>query len=286
MGLVSHSKRRTRAEMERLYQAVTTTITQLGPPVTLRQLFYAMLPLQLYAKTEHAYKNLCYHTLIMRESEMIPYDWFSDNTRWQRKPTTYRGLEQMLEIAAQTYRRALWTELDCYVEVWCEKDAMASFFYGVTGPYDVPLMVTRGFSSATFAYEAAEAIKTIGKETHIYYFGDYDPSGVLISQDLERKLRGHGATVHFERIAVNEPQIAEWNLPTRPTKRSGSHAKRFQSDESVELDAVSPPILRALIERCIARHLPSGELEGLQRIEAAERETLRELAAALRSESG
>lgn len=267
--------RRNKEEIERFHAAIISTIEQLGPPVTLRQLFYALLPLGLYPKTEQAYKNLCYHTMKMRENDSIPFTWFSDNTRWQRKPDTYRGLEDMLRITARTYRRSLWTDLDCYCEVWVEKDALASFFYEITGGYDVPLMVTRGFPSATFVYEAAESINAIGKETFIYYFGDFDPSGVLISQDLERKLDHYGAFVEFTRVAVNREQITKWNLPTRPTKRSGSHAKQFESDASVELDAVPPEQLRTLIENCIKQHLPVGEIDRLQRIEDEERKTLR-----------
>ncbi len=251
------------------------------PPVTLRQLFYAMLPLGLYPKTEQAYKNLCYHTAKLRRVGMIPYAWFSDSTRWQRKQRSYRGLEEMLEIAASTYRRALWADSDCHIELWIEKDALASFFYKVTNVYDVPLMVTRGFSSMSFVYDAAEEIKNLGKETFIYYFGDFDPSGVLISRDVERKLREHGASVRFERVAVNESQIDEWDLPTRPTKRNSSHAKQFDSDESVELDAVPPAQLRRVIESCMTRHLPEWELKRLRQIEAEERETLRAMIAGL-----
>lgn len=278
IGLVQQKKRssnrRNREEIDKLYTGIVRTIQEVQPPVTLRQLFYAMLPLGLYPKIEKSYKMLAYHTAKMRRDGLIPYHWFSDSTRWQRKPHTYSGLEEMLEIAAQTYRRALWTEQDERIEIWIEKDALASVFYQITAPYDVPLMVTRGFSSMSFIYEAAEAIKELGKRTHIYYFGDFDPSGVLISKDLERKLKGHGAPVRFERVAVNEPQIAVWDLPTRPTKRSGSHSKQFDSDRSVELDAVPPTTLRALIENCITNHLPAGELERLQVIEAAERESL------------
>jgi hypothetical protein len=282
----SNGMRRNRIETEQFYQAVIATIEQAGPPVTLRQLFYAMLPLGLYEKEERSYKNLAFHTAEMRRAGLIPYGWFSDSTRRMHKPRTYTGLEQMLEIASETYRRALWADLNVYCEIWCEKEALSASFYRVTGAYDVPLMVTKGFSSMSFTYEAAEAIKAIGKQTFIYYFGDFDPSGLLISQDLERKLRAHGAEVEFERVAVNEEQIAEWRLPTRPTKRGGSHAKGFASDESVELDAVPPAQLRALIEDCIVQRVPAGEIEGLQRIEEQERETLRAVVEGLRESNG
>lgn len=44
--------------------------------------------------------------------------------------------------------------------------------------YDVPLMVSRGYSSLSFLHSAAEAIAANGKPAYIYHFGDLDPSGV------------------------------------------------------------------------------------------------------------
>src|SRR5262245_40147367 len=38
----------------------------------------------------------------------------------------------------------------------------------------------------------------------------------------------------LKRLAVTEEQIDEWNLPTRPTNRSDSHARNFGSSVSVE----------------------------------------------------
>jgi hypothetical protein len=45
---------------------------------------------------------------------------------------------------------------------------------------------------------------------------------------IERALRelAPEAEIQFERIAVKRQQIADWNLPTRPTKKSDSRAKR------------------------------------------------------------
>jgi hypothetical protein len=54
----------------------------------------------------------------------------------------------------------------CYVEVWCEKDTIASILSQVTAQFDVPLMVARGFSSITFIYGAAEIIKNQVKSLH------------------------------------------------------------------------------------------------------------------------
>src|SRR5262249_3089988 len=152
-----------------------------------------------------------------------------------------------------TYRRDLWDNQDHYVEVWTEKDALAGVLLEETRKWDVPLMVSRGFASASYLYEAAETIKAVGKPTYLYYFGDHDPSGLYIDRAIERGLREHApeADIHFERVAVKPWQIELWNLPTRPTKTKGNpHSKGFEG-ASVEVDAIPPTDLRELVADCI-----------------------------------
>ena len=72
-----------------------------------------------------------------------------------------------LEETHRHYRRDYWRDLDDYVEVWLEKDALAGVLYRVTDEWGVPLMVTRGFASLSYIHNAAETIARIGKPTHI-----------------------------------------------------------------------------------------------------------------------
>jgi hypothetical protein len=155
---------------------------RIGPPMTVRQVFYALASPGHIPKTEQGYDQVGYHLLRLRRAGIVPYRFIADNTRWMRKPTTYRSVRAFLEKSQALYRRALWDRLPEAVEIWVEKDALAGVIYQVTQRWDVPLMVTRGFSSETFVYEAAEVINASGKRTHIYYFGDWDPSGVAIPE--------------------------------------------------------------------------------------------------------
>src|SRR5665811_2629702 len=133
-----------------------------------------------------------------------------------RKPRTYSGLENALELTAATYRRSLWDTQSCYVEVWCEKDTLAGVLTIETEPYDVPLMVVRGFASETYLYQAAQTIRQAGKPAHLYVLTDLDPSGLSIAQTIETRIRGFApdAEVTVQRIAVTPEQVPLWNLPT------------------------------------------------------------------------
>ncbi|WP_019011277.1 hypothetical protein [Deinococcus aquatilis] len=274
--------RSTAAELATLHAALYEYAGQ-NYPVTVRQLFYAMTVQGHAPKTENGYDLVGRELVKMRERHALPFHWIADNTRWQRKPVTYAGIEEMLDITAQTYRRSLWIEAPAHVEVWLEKDALAGVLVEETRRYDVPLMVTRGYPSLTFLHSAALSIAEQARPVHIYYFGDHDPSGVDIPRKVEEGLKRYApaAQIHFERVAVNEEQIRAWNLPGRPTKATDSRAKTFRG-ESVEVDAIPPLQLRELTRGCIERHLDQRRLGQLQRIEQEERGQLLEIARMMR----
>ena len=85
-----------------------------------------------------------------------------------------------------------------------------------------------------------------------------------------------GQPLYFERVAVTKDQIAEWSLPTRPTKLAKNrHAIGWaEDDESVELDAIPAGQLRDLVREAIEQHVDEDELARLRQIEAEEREQL------------
>jgi hypothetical protein len=244
--------------------------------MTVRQLFYRLVSHGIIAKTEAEYKNAVVRlTAELRLGSHVPYGWIADNTRWQRKPRTHSSLEEALRRTAETYRRSVWDDQDAYVEIWLEKDALAGVLYKVTSAWDVPLMVTRGFPSLTYLYEAADIIREQDKPTFLYYFGDHDPSGLEIPRTVERRIREFvpEAEITFQRVAVTPEQIQSMALPTRPTKRSDSRSKNFEG-ESVEVDAIEPTTLRRMTEECITRHIDPVAYARLMEIEAAERDTL------------
>jgi hypothetical protein len=247
-------------------------------PMTVRQTFYRAVSAGIIDKREADYKNVVCRLLgEMRLDGSLPWGWIADNTRWMRKPRTFSSLEQALRDTARLYRRSVWDDQEVYVEVWCEKDALAGVLYDETARWDVPLMVTRGYPSLSYLYEAAGAIADQYRPAYLYYFGDHDPSGLDIERNLGERLRefvGDGAAeIHLERAAVTPAQIEAWGLPTRPTKKTDSRARGFEGG-SIEVDAIPPRVLRQLVRACIERHVDRNALATLQAAEESERLTL------------
>jgi hypothetical protein len=268
--------RATKADMAERREALYTIVAE-QQPMTVRQVFYQATVRGVIEKTESGYAKVQNLLTDMRRDGELPYQWLADNTRWMRKPTTFSAPREALLRTARLYRKALWDDIDAYVEVWLEKDALAGVVVYVTALYDVPLMVSRGYASLSFLHSAAENMEAQERPCFIYHFGDYDPSGVNAAEKIEETLNelAPGAEIYFERVAVTPRQIARWTLPTRPTKSTDSRAKSWcGGEESVELDAIEPDRLRALVQVSIEEHLPETELDPLREIEAAERESM------------
>ena len=297
--------RRTKSQIDDIKTAIYKLCEQYQP-MTVRQLFYALTVKGVIEKAESEYKNVvCRLTKEMRLAGELPWDWLADHTRWQHKPRTYGGISDCLEQSQAAYRRALWDPKtnSNYVEIWLEKDALTGVFYDVTSEYDVPLMPCRGYPSLSFLRSAATTIawrqkiltdKWIMEKDEvlvrtrprltIYYFGDFDPTGVDISRNIEDRIRSfliemdseYSRDFHFyfKRVAINEDQIKDMDLQTRPTKQSDTRAKKFGHNVSVELDAIEPNKLRQMIRSCVLENIDEGELERVWQTEEAERKLL------------
>jgi hypothetical protein len=260
--------------MKARYEALLD-ITAEMQPMTVRQVFYQATVRGVVDKTEAGYGKVQRALVDLRRSGRLPFDWIADNARWQRKPRSWRDPAEAVRQTAQFYRKALWAEATDYVEVWLEKDALSAVVFDVTAEFDVPLMVARGYASLSFLHEAAEAISAQGRPAHIYHLGDFDPSGVNAAEKIEESLRefAPNAEIHFSRLAVLRWQIEEWDLPTRPTKRSDSRARGF-GNISVELDAIDARDLRQIVRDAIEQHMPADQFNVLKAAEESERDLL------------
>jgi hypothetical protein len=276
-------RRATKTEMEARAEFLIDYAERYGP-ITVRGLYYQAEVARVAGidKTDAGYVKVQRQVLELRRAGKLAYDHIADATRWMRKPRSYDSVEDALQETARTYRRNLWRDSRSYVEVWIEKDALAGVIYPVTTEYDVPLMVARGFSSETFAYEAVAARGDDERDYHVYYFGDFDRSGRDAARALQEKLERFAAdrpfNVVFEFAAVTEEQIRELSLPTRTPKRNSPADRAWLHSFACELDAIPPGMLRALVRYRIEGHLPRRELEILKIAEKSERELLRQWA--------
>lgn len=263
--------------MAELLQAILDIVDAEESAITIRHLFYRLVGLEVIPKTERAYKTLCSHLSKWRKDGEVPWNAFSDSTRWHIAPPMFDSLEEALQLTKDTYRRNLWATQDYYCEVWCEKDAIAGLIAPVTREFGVPLFVCRGFASLSSMYSAALTFKEVqaqDKEVCIYHLADYDPSGHAAAGAIEHTFENDfDCPINFERIAILPAHIEEFDLPTRPVKES-THTRSWTGAECVELDSMRPADLRRLVGDAITSLIDKRAWHKLQKIEAEEKATL------------
>jgi hypothetical protein len=264
-----------------LWQAIAAVAAEYER-MSVRQLFYQLVSRGAIEKTEAAYKRVCDASVQMRLDGSLAYGKITDGHRSRRLTYQHGGLREAIENAHELYRRNFWIDQPVHVEVWCEKDALTGIIAPVCERYGVPYVATRGFPSVTLRYESAHAIRQTGKEAIVFYFGDHDASGQMISANLQDELRHHGAEVTVKRVALNPHQVRGYRLPTRPGKWSDSRQAKFAEqfgDASVELDALPPDRLIQMVESSIVSCIDVVAWERVGEIERLERKTFASLAA-------
>jgi hypothetical protein len=254
-------------------------------PMTLRHLYYLLVSAQILDNSEKSYRRLIQVTSAARKRGELPYDGLVDNARTHIKPSSWSGLADFAEEQADICRKDLWTRQEHYVEVWCEKDAIAGVLSDVTWKYDVHLRPVRGYSSLTFLHQAAREISEIEKPIFVYYLGDHDPSGLDIERscrsglmDMVRDAGWTGETIHWKRLALNVSDIEEFGIVPLAAKRKDRRFKQFELEygtEAAELDALPPEELRRRVRVAIENHIDADEWNKLLGIEELERRSYR-----------
>lgn len=236
------------------------------PKPTLRAMFYRLYSRGVIPNTSSAYDRLSRTTVTARMKGELGLDCFIDNSRqvidafnevyWTPEELIDARIES-LKDTEYDYTRFIprWHGQPHYVEVWIEKDAMAGVFQTILHGLDVRIVPMKGNASLTFLNECAKRIshyQSSGKDVHILYYGDFDPSGDFMVMDLEDRLSKLGLDpreVDFQRVAVTLEQIDQHDLPWDPDdateeklmkkdSRTGKFIEKYGQLYAVELDAL------------------------------------------------
>jgi hypothetical protein len=215
---------------------------------------------------------------LAREQGVIPWEWIVDDTRPLERVSTWDDPAHYAQCVAQSYRRDFWNQQPVRVEVWSEKSTVGGLLAPVLDEYAVGFRVMRGFNSATKTHEIA--VDDDGRPLIGLYVGDYDPSGLCMSErDLPARIADYGGEhVTLKRIALTREQVR--GLPSFPAadKRRDPRYKWFRSnygDRCWELDAMDPNDLRDCVEREIKRLIEPIAWRRCEIVNAAEQESLR-----------
>jgi len=113
--------------MAELFGAVVAILNDYATDrISIRHLCYRLSSTGVIPKTETAFDTLGIHLANWRKQGRIPFGRFVDATRWYHGSTTFNNAAAALEDSILGYRKDLWRSQPVHVEVWVEKEAVAS----------------------------------------------------------------------------------------------------------------------------------------------------------------
>jgi hypothetical protein len=255
-------------------------IAEAAQPITGRGVGYKLFVQSLIPSMGRNEMRRVYRLLLKaREQGDIPWDWIVDETRSLERVSTWDDPEQYARVVARSYRRDFWNQQPVRVEVWSEKGTVRGVLAPVLDEYAVGFRVMHGFSGATTINDVAQ--DDDGRPLIVLYVGDFDPSGMFMSEvDLPARLdRYEGYHVTLKRIALTVEQLEE-EMPPFPAadKKKDPRYKWFVANHGRhcwELDAMDPNDLRDCVEREIKALIEPVAWQRCEVVNKAEQESLR-----------
>jgi hypothetical protein len=213
-----------------------------------------------------------------REKGIIPWEWIVDDTRQEERVSSWNGLGDFGETIVRGYRKDFWQHQPKWLKVVSEKATIGGVVRPVLREFAVDFQVMHGYGSATSIYDIAQESLEGTKYLEILYIGDFDPSGMHMSEvDLPGRIERYDGIVVVTRIALTADDCG--GLPSFPveTKNQDPRHTWFRKKYGAncwELDAMNANDLRERIREEIAARLDADAWNHCKEVEDAERESL------------
>jgi hypothetical protein len=256
-------------------------------PLTARQIFYRLVGKYGYPKTEGAYESLTNHLVRARRSRVIPFESIRDDGASVLEGKFFTGEEDFyryLHDEAKSYERDKLAGQKRDIRVYVESAGMMPQLVRVARRYSVPVYSCSGFDSLTAKYDLADdvakAFNWHGRQTVILHLGDMDPSGETIFDAISKDVysflevdvphkRPEDVAI-FERVALTQELVEEYDLPTDPAKES-SHSAGWGGRRACQLEALAPDVLAGILAGAIESYMDLATLKADREAEVDER---------------
>jgi hypothetical protein len=256
-------------------------IAETAQPITGRGVGYKLFSLNLIPSMGEGMKVVYRLLKLAREEGIIPWDWIVDESRDLEKVATWDNPAAFVRAVARSYRRDFWQQQPERIVVWSEKGTIRGVLQPVLDEYGVGFRVLHGFGSATVINDMAQ--DDDDRPLTILYIGDYDPSGLWMSErDIpERLSRYGGENITVTRIALLRDDCTllgrrpAFNVKEKQRDPRAPWFRKIYGQLCWELDAMDPNDLRSRVEEKINLHIEPDAWERCRVVDAAERESMR-----------
>ena len=255
-----------------------------GYVLTLRQLYYQLVSRDIIPNAKKEYAKLSGLLVKGRMAGVVDWSAIEDRTRTPFVPYWVHNIEDAINDTVRQFRFDRQRDQDVYIELWVEKDALSGVLKKITSKYHINLMINKGYSSCSAMHDAFKRLKRQndnGKETHILYLGDHDPSGLDMIRDVRERLEEFGVYPLVKQIGLTMKQIKEFNPPPNPAKITDPRAKWYLAEYgnvSWEVDALNPKVLHQLVKDNVEKLIDMRKFRSLLKEEEKTKQKLNEFA--------
>jgi hypothetical protein len=266
---------------------ILTQYEGMGYTLTIRQLYYQLVSRNVVPNSQRSYKRVVDIAGKGRMAGMLDWSAIEDRARGMLYPPHWKDPATIVRKSAEQFRVDRWINQPKRVEIMLEKDALAGVLEPVCRELDVRLWPNKGYASLSMMFNHGRRLHwthvDYGKEIHVIYFGDHDPSGLDMDRDIIERLYtfSGGTPIRFKRIALTMEQIEEYDPPPQWAKATDSRTEGYVAEygEDVwELDALDPPVLAQVARGAILECRDESLYADLMEIEQSMRDELTEFA--------
>jgi hypothetical protein len=249
-------------------------------PITGRGVGYKLFSRGLIGSMALAEMQRVYRLLkLAREQGTIEWGWIVDETRELEINATWDDPEDFIRSIQRNYRREFWNNQPVRCILVSEKGTVRGVLKPVLDALGVGFLPVHGFNSATCVHNLAESDD--GRQLILLYVGDYDPSGMFMSEeDLPARLKQYGGGhVEVRRVALTPAHTTGLLSFPAADKRKDPRYRWFAShhgDRCWELDAMDPRDLRDCVEAAIKELIDPEEWARCETVNAAEKTSIRD----------
>ncbi len=255
-----------------------------GMAITLRQLYYQFVSRDLLPNHPKSYDRLGALVNNGRLAGLVSWTAIEDRGRNLMGLKTYASPDAAIKELQARYHIDKWADQPWRPEVWVEKHALEGVVGSICDELQVDFFGCGGYNSQSEQWRAGRRFAGYvakGQRPIVFHLGDHDPSGLDMTRDNRDRLSLFaGVPIQVVRLALNMPQIRQYNPPPNPAKVKDSRFAEYQAeygDESWELDALEPRVIRELIKDAVLQIRNETLWDAMLKEEAEDKVYLTEL---------
>ena len=248
-----------------------------GLPTSARFLFYELVQRSVLKKHDEnsggrrADQDLHDALTYLREKDIVPWQWITDETRSLNDYTGWSSLKEWASASVRYVRLDPWRGRAPLILT--ESRSLAGGLDNLVRKYAARIAATNGQCGGFLHTDIAPLLEPGDR---VLYCGDWDWQGQQIEKNTRTVLeRLVGGALDWERIALTEQQVDQYDLRQLQIMKADRRYKPVRYHPAVETEALKQQVIVQIVRDALDRELPQPLERVLEREESQRRHVAR-----------